>query len=141
MSGNEPIRVMLVDDNEMFRKGIGEVLEYSPDFTVVGETGDGAEAVELAKRLRPDVILMDLLMPGMDGIEACRDITTALPDAKVLMLSVFSDRSASSRAEAAGAKGYWSKLWGRDQLLNTLRDVAAGRYRSSGLSAVRRRPE
>ena len=140
MPGNETIRVVLVDDNEMFRKGLREVLEYSRDFTVVGETGEGEEAVELAERLRPDVILMDLLMPGMNGIDACRDIMTALPDAKVLMFSVLSDRRASNRAADAGAKGYWSKLWGRDHLLNTLREVAAGRYRSSGLSTVRRRP-
>ena len=77
-------------------------------------------------------------MPGKNGIDACREITTALPDAKVLMLSAFSDRDAMDSALAAGALGYLPKLWGRDQLLNTLRDVVEGRYRSSTPSAVRK---
>ncbi len=132
-----PIRVMLVDDNEIVRKGLQEALEYSDDFTVVGQTGEGEEALGLAERLRPDVILMDVLMPGKNGIDACREITTALPDAKVLMLSAFSDRSASNKAVAAGATGYLPKLWSRDQLLNTLRDVVEGRYGSSNRSAAR----
>ena len=128
MSAREPIRVMLVDDNEVFRKGLQEVLEHSEDFTVIGETGESEEALDLAERLQPDVILMDLLMPGKNGIEACRDIATAVPSAKVLMLSVFSDRSARSKAAAAGATGYWPKLWGKDQLLDALRNVVESRY-------------
>ena len=138
MSARVPIRVMLVDDNEIVRKGLQEALEYSDDFTVVGQTGEGEEALGLAERLRPDVILMDVLMPGKNGIDACREITTALPDAKVLMLSAFSDRSASNKAVAAGATGYLPKLWSRDQLLNTLRDVVEGRYRSPSSSRARR---
>ena len=105
---------------------------------MIGQTGEGEEALGLAERLRPDVILMDVLMPGKNGIDACREITTALPDAKVLMLTAFSDRNAMNRALAAGAMGYLPKLWGRDQLLNTLRDVVEGRYRSSNPSAVRK---
>ena len=94
----------------------------------------------MAERLRPDLILMDVLMPGKNGIDACREITTALPDAKVLMLTAFSDRNAMDNALAAGAMGYLPKLWGRDQLLNTLRDVMDGRYRSSHPSAMRQGP-
>ena len=138
MSARVPIRVMLVDDNEIVRKGLQNALEHSDDFTVVGHTGRGEEALALAERLRPDVILMDVLMPGKNGIDACREITTALPDAKVLMLSAFSDRNAMNRALAAGAMGYLPKLWGRDQLLNTVRDAVEGRYRSSNPSAVRK---
>ena len=138
MSARAPIRVMLVDDNEIVRKGLQEALEHADDFAVVGQTGEGEEALGLAERLRPDVILMDVLMPGKNGIDACREITTALPDAKVLMLSAFSDRDAMDSALAAGALGYLPKLWGRDQLLNTLRDVVEGRYRSSTPSAVRK---
>ena len=130
MSVRVSIRVMLVDDNEIVRKGLQEALEHSDDFTVVGQTGEGEEALGLAERLLPDVILMDVLMPGKNGIDACREITTALPDAKVLMLTAFSDRDAMDDALAAGATGYLPKLWGRDQLLNTLRDVVDGRYRS-----------
>ena len=138
MSTREPIRVVLVDDNEIVRKGLQEALEHSDDFTVVGQTGEGEEALGLAERLRPDVILMDVLMPGMNGIDACREITTALPDAKVLMLTAFSDRDSMDDALAAGAMGYLPKLWGRDQLLNTLRDVVDGRYHSPHPSAVRK---
>ena len=114
------IRVMLVDDNEIVRRGLQDALERSNDFTVVGQTGEGGEALELAQRLRPDVILMDVLMPGKNGIDACQEITTALPDVKVLMLTAFTDRNASNRAMTAGATGYLPKLWGRDQLLNTI---------------------
>ena len=138
MSARAPIRVVLVDDNEIVRKGLQEALEHSDDFTVVGQTGEGEEALGLAERLRPDVILMDVLMPGMNGIDACREITTALPDAKVLMLTAFSDRDAMDDALDAGAMGYLPKLWGRDQLLNTLRDVVDGRYRSPHPNAVRK---
>ena len=70
---------MLVDDNEMFRKGLQEVLEHSDDFTVIGQTGEGEEALDLAKRLRPDVILMDLLMPGKNGIDSCRGYSDRTP--------------------------------------------------------------
>ena len=128
MSARAPIRVMLVDDNEIVRKGLQDALEHSDDFTVVGQTGQGEEALGLAESLRPDVILMDVLMPGKNGIDACREIMTALPGAKVLMLTAFSDRNAADNALAAGAMGYLPKLWGRDQLLNTVRDTVQGRY-------------
>ena len=137
MSTRVPIRVVLVDDNEIVRKGLQEALEHSDDFTVVGQTGEAEEALGLAERLRPDVILMDVLMPGKNGVDACREITTALPDAKVLMLTAYSDRDTVDDALAAGATGYLPKLWGRDQLLNTLREVVDGRYRSSHPGAVR----
>ena len=136
VSPRAPIRVILVDDNEIVRKGLQETLEHSDDFMVVGQTGDGEEALGLAERLRPDLILMDVLMPGTNGIDACRDIKTALPDAKVLMLTALLDRNAMNRAMDAGATGYLPKLWGRGQLMNTLRDVAEGRYRSPNPSAV-----
>jgi DNA-binding NarL/FixJ family response regulator len=112
-----PIRVMLVDDNEIVRRGLQDALERSNDFTVVGQTGEGWEALELAQRLRPDVVLMDVLMPGKNGIDACQEITTALPDAKVLMLTAFSDRDSMDDALAAGATGYLPKLWGRDRVV------------------------
>ena len=138
MSARAPIRVMLVDDNEIVRKGLQDALEHSDDFTVVGQTGQGEEALGLAESLRPDVILMDVLMPGKNGIDACREIMTALPGAKVLMLTAFSDRNAADNALAAGAMGYLPKLWGRDQLLNTVRDTVQGRYPPSNSSAVRK---
>ena len=138
MSARAPIRVMLVDDNEIVRKGLQDALEPSDDFAVAGQTGKGEEALGLAERLRPDVILVDVLMPGKNGIVACGEITTALPGAKALMLTAFSDRNAMDGALAAGAIGYLPKLWGRDQLLNTVRDVVEGRYPSPNPGAVRK---
>ena len=111
---------------------IGELRNNSPFgnavYNIQKMLGFKEEALPLAQRLRPDVILMDVLMHGTDGIDACREITTAMPDAKVLMLSAFTDRSASNRAAAAGALGYLPKLWSRYKLLDTLRDVAKGRH-------------
>lgn len=138
MLAKVPIRVMLVDDNEIVRRGLIEALEHVDDFAVVGQTGEGEEALGLAERLQPDVILLDVLMPGKSGIEVCREITTALPDAKVLMLTAFSDRNTMDDALAAGATGYLPKLWSRDHLLNTLRDVVDDRHHSSHPNAMRK---
>ena len=121
---------MLVDDNEIVRKGLREALEHVADFVVVGHTGEGGEALHMAEELLPDVILLDVLMPDKNGIDVCREITTALPEATVLMLTAFSSPEAMEDAMAAGAKGYLLKLWNRDQLLKTLRDVMDDRYRS-----------
>ena len=136
MSARAPIKVMLVDDNEIVRKGLQEAIEHSDDFTVVGETAEGDGALELVRELGPDVILLDVLMPGKDGIQVCREIVAAMPEAKVMMLSAFTDRSARNNALAAGALGYLPKLWSRDQLLDTLRAVVEGRYRPPGPAAV-----
>ena len=80
-------RVMLVDDHEIMRDGLREVLERSGDFRVVGEAGDGNEAVTVALSVKPDVIIMDVMMPAKNGIEACREITAILPDTRVLVLT------------------------------------------------------
>ena len=117
MSARAQIRVMLVDDNEIVRKGLQEALEHSDDFTVVGQTGEGEEALGLAERLRPDVILMDVLMPGKNGIDACREITTALPDAKVLMLTAFSDRKRNGRCIGRGSDGVLAQAVGQGPTL------------------------
>ena len=87
---------MLVDDNEIVRKGLLEAIEHSDDFTVVGQTGESGEALGLAQRLRPDLILLDALMHGKNGIDVCREITAALPDAKVLKPTALTDRHAST---------------------------------------------
>ena len=126
MRVNVPTRVMLVDDNVIIREGLKQALEHVDDFTVIGQTGKGEEAVELAKKLLPDVILMDVLMPGKSGIEACREIKGVLPDTKILMFSAFLDHTTMSNAMAAGADGYLLKLWSRDQLLRNLRNAVHG---------------
>ena len=125
-------RVMLVDDHEIMRDGLREVLRRSGDFEVVGEAGDGEAAVRIAQELKPDVIVMDVLMPLMNGIDACRDIMGTLPDTRVLMLTASGEEDAVMEAVAAGATGYLQKYSGREHLLRTLRDVADGEYRIPG---------
>ena len=122
-------KVMLVDDHEIMRDGLREVLQRAGDFEVVGEAGDGAAAVRAAQSLRPDVIIMDVMMPLKNGIDACREITEMLPDTRVLMLTAASEENAVMEAVAAGATGYLQKYSGKDELLRTVRDVADGEYR------------
>ena len=129
MSSTVLTRVMLVDDHEIMRDGLREVLERSGDFEVVGEAGDGDSAVREAQNLKPDVIIMDVMMPLKDGIEACREITDVLPETKVLILTASSEEDAVVESFAAGATGYLQKYSGKEHLLRTARDVARGEYR------------
>ena len=129
MAADRQTRVMLVDDHEIMRDGLREVLQGAGDFEVVGEAGDGAAAVRVAQNLNPDVIVMDVMMPLKNGIDACREITEMLPDTRVLMLTAASEEDAVMEAVAAGATGYLQKYSGKDRLLNTVRDVAQGEYR------------
>lgn len=120
---------MLVDDHEIMRDGLREVLERQGDFEVVGQAQDGAAAVRVAERLRPDVIIMDVMMPLKNGIDACREITEILPDTRVLILTASGEEDAVMEAVAAGATGFLQKYSGKEKLLNTVRDVAKGEYR------------
>ena len=135
MSSETKIRVMIVDDHAIVREGIAEVLEQSGDFEVVGQAGDGEEAVNKVQELRPDVVIMDILMPVKDGIEACRDITAALPDTRVLMLTASNRHGAIVQAVNAGATGYLQKFSGKEMLLSTVREVAGGEFRVQGEAA------
>ena len=126
------IRVMLVDDHEMMRDGLREALLRAGDYEVVGEAGDGVEAVRAAQSLRPDVIVMDVMMPLKNGIDACREIMEVLPDTKVLMVTAATERDAVIEAVAAGATGYLEKYSGMEKLLRTVRDVAEGEHRIPG---------
>ena len=124
-----PTRVLLVDDHPVVRDGLQQLLERTGEFEVVGHAGDGEEAERMAKELVPELVIMDVLMPRKDGIEACREIIDALPDANVLMLTASTERDAVIEAVAAGAAGYVQKFSGTEQLLATVRDVANGEYR------------
>jgi DNA-binding NarL/FixJ family response regulator len=104
-----PIRVLLVDDQELVRYGFRLVLDAEPSLTVVGEAGDGKRAVELAVRLCPDVVLMDVRMPGISGIDATRRITALLPDTRVLVLTTFDLDEYAFGALQAGASGFLLK--------------------------------
>ena len=123
------IRVMVVDDHPVMRKGIGDVLEASGRFEVVGQAGDGEEAAETAGELKPDMIVMDVIMPRKDGIDACREIMELLPDTKVMMLTAATEEDAMIEAIAAGATGYLQKYSPPEDLVETVVDVAEGRLR------------
>jgi DNA-binding NarL/FixJ family response regulator len=118
--------VLLVDDHQMVRTGLATLLSSTDDLVVVGQAGDGAEAVEVAASTRPDVVLMDLSMPVMDGIEATRQLVAAHPDLRVVVLTSFSDRSRVSEALAAGAVGYQLKDAEPADLIAAVRTAAAG---------------
>lgn len=120
------IRVLIVDDHAIVRKGIRALLSESGGFEVIGEAADGQEAVAAAVESRPDVILMDLLMPGMDGIEATLRITAQRPDARILVLTSFAADNKLFPAIKAGALGYLLKDSSPEDLLRAIRQVHRG---------------
>ncbi len=122
----EKIRVLLVDDHAIVRKGIAALLATESDFEVVGEASDGAEAVAKAQALRPDVVLMDLVMPKIDGIEATRQITSQVDGVRVLVLTSFVADDKVFPAIKAGALGYLLKDSGPLELLQSIRQVYRG---------------
>jgi DNA-binding NarL/FixJ family response regulator len=120
------IRVLLADDQELVRSGFRLILEMAEGIDVVGEAEDGREAVELAKELKPDVVLMDVRMPDVDGIEATRQLRAANLDARVLVLTTFDLDEYVYAAVQAGASGFLLKDAPRDQLVTAVRTVARG---------------
>ncbi len=123
---------MIVDDHGIMRDGLRELLENAGDFEVVGQAENGATAVKVARDLKPDVVVMDVLMPVKNGIEACREITDMLPDTHVLILTVATEEDAVIESVAAGAAGFLQKHTGKDEFLSAVRDVAGGEYRIPG---------
>ncbi|MCL4834668.1 MAG: response regulator transcription factor [Caldilineaceae bacterium] len=121
-----PIRVLIVDDHGIVRKGTRALLERIPDFTVVGEASNGKEAVMQAAALQPDVILMDLMMPEMDGIEAIGLITASQPDSRILALTSFAADDKVFPAIKAGALGYMLKDADPEDLIRAIRQVYRG---------------
>ena len=136
---NQDIRtsVMLVDDHQVMRDLLRDALENTGEFQVVAQAADGQEALRLVAEAAPDVIVMDVIMPVMDGIDACREITELLPETRVLMLTASNEKDAIVRSIAAGATGYLQKYSGKEQLLTTLREVALGEFRIPGDAARR----
>ena len=121
-----PIRILIVDDHGIVRKGTRALLERIPDFAVVGEAGNGKEAVAQAKELQPDVILMDLMMPEMDGIEAIGLITATQPNSRILALTSFAADDKVLPAIKAGALGYMLKDADPEDLIQAIRQVHRG---------------
>ncbi len=122
-----PIRVLCVDDHPLMRDGIAFALQSQSDMELVGEAVDGTEAVRLFRELRPDVTLMDLQMPGMNGIATIEAIRSEFPKARVIVLTTYSGDVQAARALKAGASGYLLKSMLRNQLIGTIRNVHAGR--------------
>ncbi|MFC5922558.1 response regulator [Micromonospora vulcania] len=120
------VRVLLVDDQPLVRAGLRVLIADAPDMAVVGEAGNGAEAVRLARELAPDVALMDLRMPGTDGVAATRAITANGGPTRVLVLTTFDDDEHVHAALRAGASGFLVKDMALDDILNAVRVVAAG---------------
>lgn len=118
-----PVRLMLADDHRLLREGLRRTLTEE-GFEVVGEAGDGEEAVRLAGELRPDLILMDVTMPRLDGVEATRQITASLPEIGVVMLTMHADKSVVTEAIKAGARGYLVKDCSTDEIVQTLHEAA-----------------
>lgn len=122
-----PITILLADDHCILRDGLRSLLRAEPDFRVVAEAADGREAVRLAAELSPDVVVMDLSMPHLNGIEATRQILSHCPQTKVVALSVHSDLKLMARCLRAGASGYLTKEVSFEELTAAVRAAAAGR--------------
>ena len=119
-------KVLIVDDHSLVRLGLSALLGYQSDMDVAGEAEDGEEAVHMACKVRPDVIVMDLMMPGVDGVEATRRIREKLPGSHILILTTFGTSADVARAILAGASGAIMKDTSNEDLLNAIRTVAEG---------------
>jgi len=125
MRAEEPLRVMLVDDHALIRSAIRQALE-APDIDVVGEAGSAEEALEMAPRLRPDLLLLDIDLPGMTGMEAVRELAPRLPATRIVMLTASTDRRDLLDAMRHGASGYLTKDLTGDALLRAVRGIRRG---------------
>lgn len=123
----QPLRIFICDDHELVRVGLRSLLEAESGYRVVGEAGDAESAVKLASDLRPDVVLMDVRLPGRSGIEACRDIRSAHPEISVIILTAYADDEALFSSIMAGAAGYVLKQIRGSDLVGAIRQVSEGR--------------
>jgi two-component system response regulator NreC len=119
------LRILIADDHAVIRTALAQMLDGEPDLQVVGEAGDGVQAVERAIELNPDLLLMDVTMPAMNGIEATRRIAELCPNVRIIGLSMHDDEAVISRMRAAGAVGFITKSAPIDELLDTIRREAA----------------
>ena len=146
MTASKPIRLMLVDDHPAFRKGMAALLESEAGLKVVAEAGNGLEAIALFRRYQPDVVLMDLRLPGMSGVEATLAIRQEFPAARIIVLTTFDADEDIYRAIQSGAQSYLLKDTPDDELAATIRAVHAGQTRlppklAARLAARQQRPE
>jgi DNA-binding NarL/FixJ family response regulator len=128
------ITVLLVDDHQLVRKGFRRILEDDPEIEVIGEAGTGVDAIQMAEKFSPNVVVMDMSMPGLDGVQATREILKKTPATAVLILSMYAESNYIRNAFEAGAKGYLLKNAIEVDLTGAVKTVAAGRRYSKGLS-------
>jgi DNA-binding NarL/FixJ family response regulator len=131
------MRVMLVDDHKIMRDGLRTMLERQPDIEIVAEAGDGITAVQLARELSPDFIIMDISLPNLNGVEATHKITSENPNIKVIALTMYSDKWSLKKMIKAGASGYLAKNCNYEELIQALNAVKANNYYlSSGIAST-----
>jgi two-component system, NarL family, response regulator DegU len=121
-----PTKIAIIDDHQLFREGVKRILDFEPNFEVVAEGDDGSEALSLVETYRPDVIIMDINMPKINGVEATRELIDHYPDSKVLILSIHDDENYVSHALKTGATGYLLKEMDADALIDAVKVVADG---------------
>jgi two-component system, NarL family, response regulator DevR len=130
------IRLLIVDDHEMVREGLKAMLSAEPDFTIVGEASSAEQALDAVARLRPDVVLLDVRLPGASGIEVCRAVTERFPECAVIFLTTFTDDSLVAQCIQAGARGFIVKDIERFDLKRSIRAVARGEAAIDSKAAV-----
>lgn len=135
MTEQSPIRVLIVDDHAVVRSGLGKFLLVNHDLQLVGEAADGAEAIQMVALHKPDVVLMDLMMPGMDGVTATRNIKQKYPATRVIALTSFSEPAMVQGALQAGAVGYLQKNVSANELASAIRAAHCGRITLSAEAA------
>lgn len=126
MDKEKEIKVVLIDDHKLFREGVKRILEFEPQFKVVAEGDDGTDASRLVKENSPDVVLMDINMPNINGIEATADLVRYFPETKIIILSIHDDESYVTHALKTGAQGYLLKEMDSDSLIEAIRVVSEG---------------
>jgi DNA-binding NarL/FixJ family response regulator len=133
----EPYRIVLADEHLLFRQGMKKIINETPEMKVVGEAGDGQEAIELVKKLLPDLAILDISMPKLSGVEACRKIKGLVPDVKILVLTMHKDREYLYQAISAGAQGYLLKEDSDEELFAAIGTIRKGAiYVTKALAGV-----
>jgi len=129
------VRILIVDDHPLFRQGLAAMLSKASDVNVVAEASDGDEALMMARKCKPDLVLLDIAMPGKDGVEVLKSLNSEMPDVKVLVLSAFPERQFAVRCLKNGAKGYVTKRTAPEEIMTAIRVVMSGRnYISASLA-------